>query len=281
MKDSQNNKLSIITIVLNGSAHIEETILSVITQTDVKIEYIIIDGGSTDDTLQKINKYENYVSHLISETDGGIYQAINKGIKLASYPLVGLIHCGDVYTPGALSAAYEAFNKTGADVVYGNVQIREEINGKYLIKTLTADHSLLMDEMSIYHPSTFIKLDIYKKLGVYNVTYRSAADYDLLLSLFLQNCHFTYVPQALAIFTSGGLSGNNIKLSLQENYRIRKNRIGIAKALSYIVSVSLINGLYRFRRYFISLIVGKNNFNKLKSYWRTSYVEEIKKQHLS
>ncbi len=103
------NKISIITIVFNGKSQIEQTIKSVIEQDDVEIEYIVIDGGSTDGTVEIIKSYIQYINYFVSEPDGGIYQAINKGISLASQPLVGLIHCGDFYRKNVLKTVYNEF----------------------------------------------------------------------------------------------------------------------------------------------------------------------------
>ena len=269
MEGLENEGISIVTIVLNGNLLIEETILSVIKQDNIKIEYIIIDGGSTDGTLETIEKYINYITHIVSASDGGIYQAINKGISLASYPLVGLIHCGDSYVPNSLFTVYRIFKQTNADVIYGDIQFKEQLNDKYFLKTFVSDHSRLHLGMSIYHPSTFIKLNVYQEIGGYDFTYRSAADYDFLLKIFLQKRYFVHIPQVLAVFTYGGLSGSNFKLSLKENYRIRKNQIGLKSALLYTSRTSLIHVIYSFRRLIITSIIGKDNFNKLKSHWRT------------
>ena len=92
-----NKQISIITIVLNGEEYIEETIKSVLNQSEIDIQYIIIDGGSTDETINIINKYDSNIDILISEKDNGIYDAINKGVGLCKYSYVGIIHSGDTY----------------------------------------------------------------------------------------------------------------------------------------------------------------------------------------
>lgn len=275
MKDKEG--ISIITIVLNGGLLIEETILSVVNQNNIKIEYIIIDGGSVDNTLEIVAKYKDYIAHVISEPDGGIYQAINKGISLSSYPLVGLIHCGDTYVPNTLFEIYSIFKKTNADIIYGDIQLKEQIGNKYSLKEFVANHSDLHLNMSIYHPSTFIKSSVYKEIGGYNVDYRSAADYDFLLKVYLQKYYFVHLPKVLAVFRSGGLSSSNFKLSLKENYRIRKKQLGKINALLYLTSTSFTNIIYSIRKSIIKSIIGKNNFNQLKSYWHSFHGGSIVK----
>ena len=134
--------ISIITIVKNGIDFIEETILSVIHQKGVEIEYIIIDGNSEDGTKGVIKKYNKGISHFISESDGGIYQAINKGISLATMPIIGLIHSGDCYLPGALKKVINSYNKYGSGIYYGDIIIREIVDHT-LLSTLKSKRCLL------------------------------------------------------------------------------------------------------------------------------------------
>ena len=206
--------ISIITIVLNGKILIEETILSVINQKFLNLEYIIIDGGSTDGTLEIIEKYKGSIYKIISEHDGGIYQAINKGISLCNHSLVGLIHCGDRFASDTLSIVYSTFLNINSDIYYGDIEILEEEDDDYVSKFEIADHTLLKNKMSIFHPSTFVKLSVYKNFGFYDCKYQSASDYDFFLHLYLQGYKFVHVPLILATFRSGGISGKNFKLSL-------------------------------------------------------------------
>jgi glycosyltransferase involved in cell wall biosynthesis len=272
MKLAHREGISIITIVLNGELLIEETIKSVIHQNNVDFEYIIIDGGSTDGTLNIINKYKNHIAHFVSESDKGIYYAINKGISLASYELIGLIHSGDCYKENALSEAYNVFKKYDADVVYGDIEILEDMYGHIFSKTLIANHKLLKNEMTIFHPSSFVKHAIYLEYGYYNTNYRSASDYDLFLQLFLQNKKFIYIPKELATFRSDGISSKNLKLSLYENYLIRKNRIGLLNATIFKIRRILLNHFFITRTIILNKLLGKNNIILLKKF----YFEKIK-----
>jgi glycosyltransferase involved in cell wall biosynthesis len=260
-----NNKgISVITIVLNQKDLIEQTIKSVLAQKDVDVEYIVIDGGSTDGTLEKIELYREHITHFVCEPDGGIYQAINKGISFASYPLVGLIHCGDYYEKDVLKTVYDEFLKTNADIIYGNIEIIEEVGDKVISRFPTANHKLLRNKMSIFHPSTFISLKTYREFGLYDISYRSAADYELLLRLFINKCHFFYIPIVLAVFSAEGLSSKNFKLSLNENMRIRSKYFGKWDGYRYLMVKSGVHFMFSFRKYLIKSVIGENNFNRMK-----------------
>lgn len=266
MTQSDVNGISIITIVLNGESLIEETILSVIQQKKVNIEYIIIDGGSSDETLNIISKYNDKIDLVISEPDKGIYHAINKGINLATNHLVGLIHCGDFYEPNALFMVCKEFKKTGADVIYGDINIIEFFPHKTIAHKSKADHNLLKKKMSIFHPATFLSRECYIKYGLYNTNYKITADYELLLNLYLKNLNFKYIPKVLTNFRAGGISSSKTNILVKENFSIRKNHLGLINALAYIISAISTNMFYAFRKSFIELIIGKQNFTKLRFY---------------
>ncbi len=116
-------KVSIITVVYNGIAHLEQTIQSVLNQTYDNVEYIIIDGGSTDGTVELIKKYEESIAYWVSESDGGIYDAMNKGISNATGEIVGLINADDWYETGTIEKVVETFQNSEVDVVHGSMEI--------------------------------------------------------------------------------------------------------------------------------------------------------------
>jgi glycosyltransferase involved in cell wall biosynthesis len=259
------NKISIITIVFNGKSQIEQTIKSVIEQEDVDIEYIVIDGGSTDGTVEIIKSYSQYINYFVSGPDGGIYQAINKGISFATRPLVGLIHCGDFYEKNVLKIVYNKYLKTGADIIYGNIDIREEVGNNVISHFPIADHLMLRNKMSIFHPSSFISLETYQKFGLYDVSYRLAADYDYLLKLFVNGCHFAYLPEVIAVFNAEGLSSKGFKLSLKENTEIRTKYNGRLNGFIYFLKKTVSNFYFSSRKQLITFLIGENTFNKIKS----------------
>lgn len=259
-----NEGISVVTIVLNQKDLIRQTIESVLGQKDINLEYIVIDGGSTDGTVEIIESYSEFITHFVSEHDGGIYQAINKGISFASNPLVGLIHCGDFYENDVLKIVCDEFTKTKADIIYGNIEIIEEVGNEVISHFPVANHKLLKNKMSIFHPSTFISLKAYKEFGLYDTSYRSAADYEFLLRLFMNKCHFSYIPQVLAGFRAEGLSSKNFKLSLNENIRIRSKLISKWSAFQYRITTSGVHYLFSIRKKIIKSLIGETNFNKIK-----------------
>ncbi len=174
---SRTNKLlvSIITVSYNAAATIEETILSVINQDYDNIEYIIIDGGSTDGTLDIIRKYEDKIAYCVSEKDYGLYHAMNKGIEYANGEIIGMINADDYYYDGAVSKMVHAFkDKTlnqyvfFGDMQYGNILVpgwRPKAIKRSAFGT---------------HPSMFVPRAVYAAVGVYKLQYKILSDYDFM-----------------------------------------------------------------------------------------------------
>lgn len=254
------NLISIITIVRNGVNEIEETIKSVLSQKNVNLEYIIIDGKSTDGTLEIIEKYKDNITIVVSEPDHGIYDAINKGIKLATGELIGLIHCGDYYESDAIQTALTGFLNSKADIIYGDQNI---IEGE-IIRIGRSNHEYLKKGMTISHPATFVSHNCYQKNGLYNTKYKIAADYAFFLMLYMQNANFFKIDKVLANFRAGGISGSNFKLSLQENISIRKKHFGKIFALRYSARTVLFHYYFLYRKKFIETLIGKNKYLELK-----------------
>ena len=229
-------KISIITIVLNDKNNIEKTILSVLNQKDVNLEYIIIDGGSTDGTLEIIEKYKDQIDVFISEKDNGIVDAFNKGLKLAKGDIIGIINSGDWLEPNVMSFIKQTFERTQADVVYGDVLYWKDNLPEYRYK---ADHTLLKEFMSINHPAVFVKKVIYEKYGLFDETFKFAMDYELMLRFFINNVKFVYINRVLSNMALGGVSDKNWRLAYKEAYEIRKKYLGrsINLYLKYLFQV--------------------------------------------
>lgn len=257
-------RISIVTIVLNQKDLIAATMESALSQENVALEYIVIDGGSTDGTLAVIEQYRDQIQHFHSDRDGGIYQAINKGIGCATAPVVGLIHCGDFLMPGALSEVCNIFYQSYPDVIYGDIEIAEEVGVKFVRTQHKADHQLLDKRMSIFHPSTFVKKSVYETEGVYDTQYRSAADYDFFLGLFLKGYRFLHIPKVFAVFSAGGVSEKDFKQAKSENYRIRTAKLGKTAAAVYWIKSTLGHYFFSNRKKIITGLIGANNFNRLK-----------------
>jgi glycosyltransferase involved in cell wall biosynthesis len=197
--------VSIVTVVLNGARHIEQTIASVLSQRYPRIEYLVIDGGSTDGTIDILKRHEKALT-WISRKDGGMWFAMNEGIRRAQGDLVGLIHSDDWYEPDALEIAAGEFEASGrAAIVYGLTRYYDE---RGLDMILSYDHSRLPERM-INHPSCFVPKAVYDRIGVFDTRYRVAADYELLLRAFRLGVPFRHVERILANFRHGGFSSRN------------------------------------------------------------------------
>ena len=201
--------VSVITVAYNSVSTIEQTIKSVINQTYKNIEYIIIDGGSTDGTQDIVEKYKNNISQFISGKDNGIYDAMNKGIGLANGEIIGIINSDDWYEADAVENVVNAFAiNSEAGIVYGNVFYVEE-NKKQKLK-VPDNLKTLWYQMAIPHSTIFIKNSVYKKFGLFDLEYKIAADYELIVRLYSKGVAFKYLNHVLANFRFGGISQRKI-----------------------------------------------------------------------
>ena len=222
--------ISVITVSYNASKTIEKTILSVLKQTYTNVEYIIIDGGSTDATVDIISKYKNDISVFISEKDEGISDAFNKGIGYATGELIGIINADDWYEKDACEIMALNYSKR-FDVYYGNCNIYDFRNQ---VKLKKPNFNKLNFGMSIYHPSCFITKRAYEISGLYSKKYALTMDYDLLLRLKNLNFQFKYIDKTISNFRLGGISNSFKKQGLKETLQIKNDNKLNCKLLNYI-----------------------------------------------
>ncbi|MGV9012480.1 MAG: glycosyltransferase family 2 protein [Flavobacteriales bacterium] len=202
--------VSIVTVVYNGAATLEHTIQSVLTQDLTGIEYIIVDGGSTDGTLDIIRKYDDKLAYWVSEMDKGIYDAMNKGVALCTGEWVGLINADDAYAEGAVNAAMEAAAAhSGTNIVHGDILVHYP-NGSSKVKHAKRSGFLLKYwEMVLNHPSFFVRRSYYQGRP-FDPAFRVSGDHHWTLRAWRENpSQFQYVPKVLAHFTAGGASMTN------------------------------------------------------------------------
>jgi len=211
--------VTIITVVYNGEKHIEQTILSVTNQTYQNIEYLIIDGGSTDGTCDIIKKYENKIDYWLSEPDGGIYEAMNKGISLAKGQLIGFINSDDWYEETAVSEVVKFLKDDPAVHVLSGLHRIWDNSG---ILGITGHSHLFLKYGMISHPTSFVKKEIYEKYGAFNCHFRIAADYELMLRLETNKLKFSFIEKVLANFRNTGMSNTSQKLIVFETNEVRK-----------------------------------------------------------
>lgn len=223
-------KISIITVVFNGTETIEDCIKSVDRQTYHNIEHIIIDGGSKDGTLEIINKYKDKIAKLVSEPDKGIYDAMNKGIKLATGDVVGIINSDDVVAnESVIETVVKAMSDSNADSCYGDLVYVDGENIDKVIRFWNAGEfrrDLFRNGWMPPHPTFFVKKELYEKYGLFNLDFPVTADYELMLRfLYKYNVSTTYIPKVLVKMRTGGESRPgiiNTAKNMLENYRAWK-----------------------------------------------------------
>lgn len=223
-------KISIITACFNREATIRGCIESVLGQDYADIEYIVVDGASTDGSLAVINEYKDRISAIISEPDNGMYEAINKGIRAATGDYIGLVHSDDfLYSPQTISHIVQELETTRADFLYGDGlfvdaghtdrTVRKWIGGAYRLWKVR--HGWLP-----LHPTCYIRREAMERRGLYNESYEIAADSDLLFRYLLGgDLAVTYLPEYIVRMRMGGLStdGRKRRQMWQEDLRMYRS----------------------------------------------------------
>ena len=215
-------KISIITVTYNSAQTLEQTIQSILSQDHPNVEYIMVDGKSTDGTLAIIEKYRPKITHFISEKDDGLYHAINKGINLASGDIIGILHADDFYTNNdVLTGIAETFKINAADAVYADLYYVDKDNTDKIIRTWKSGafspHKFLWGWMPP-HPTFFVKKECYQKYGSFNTTFRSAADYEIMLRLLYKHkIKAAYLPEFIVKMRVGGQSNASLNNRLKAN----------------------------------------------------------------
>jgi glycosyltransferase involved in cell wall biosynthesis len=200
-------RISIITVCLNSASTIEATILSVISQNYTDFEYIIVDGGSNDGTIEILGKYKVHISTLISEPDGGISDAFNKGIRLATGELIGIVSSDDYLPENVLNQVAELWNDNpGADVIYGNAIVFEDGNSERFVVKPDLKFNAIWRRTPVKHAATFISRKAYETYGAYSVKYKFAMDYELILRFYIGGAKFIYFDKILGAFKIGGIN---------------------------------------------------------------------------
>ena len=214
-------KISIITVSYNSVDTIEDTIKSVISQDYSDVEYIIIDGASTDGTLDVINRYKDNIKTVVSESDKGIYDAMNKGIQLSSGEVIGILNSDDIYKDtNVLSLVVNSFERN-IDAVYGDIEYvhRTDLN-KRLRYWSAGEYKLNSFKWGWMppHPVFFIKKSKYEKFGLYLLGLGSSADYELMLRMVVKyQIKLNYIPKVITKMRMGGVSNQSLKNRIKAN----------------------------------------------------------------
>jgi glycosyltransferase involved in cell wall biosynthesis len=208
----QNISITLITVTYNAGATIARCIESVIAQNFKNLEYIVIDGGSTDNTLQIINQYKDHIDILISEPDKGMYDAINKGIQRAGSDIIGTLNADDIFADNdVLSTISAIFAAPGVDILYGNldyVDVNETIVRKWRTKSYTK--GFYNFGWMPAHPTFYCRRSLFNSLGFYSLEYGTAADYELMLR-FMHNTNLNafFLNRVIVKMQIGGVSNKS------------------------------------------------------------------------
>lgn len=251
-------KVSIITTTYNSAETIASTIESVLSQTYSNIEYWIIDGNSSDGTLEIIKDYEDRFNgrlHYLSEKDAGIYDAMNKGISRSSGDVVGILNSDDYFTSNdIIENVAKAFSDMKLDAVYGDIHF---INGNHPDKIVRYYSSAMFKPFWLRfgfmpaHPSFYVKRSVYEKYGKYSLDYKIASDYDMMVRLFHKfKIKAKYIKRDFVTMRTGGVSTKNIKnriLITREDVKACR-RYGLYTNMPFI-SIKYLYKIFEFKRF--------------------------------
>jgi glycosyltransferase len=230
-------KISVVTAVYNGCETIADSLESTLAQSYPDVEIVLVDGGSTDGTVDLLERYRSRVDTIVSERDAGIYDALNKGIRLSTGDVIGFLHADDVFgSNDALAHVAAAFEDPSVEAVYGDLVyvrrgdldsiVREWIAGPFRREDLKRG-------WMPPHPTFYVRKSVYERLGNFDVRYRISADYDSIVRfLFVAGIKAAYVPTTLVRMRVGGISNRSLRTIIRktkEDYRIvRRYRLGNA-----------------------------------------------------
>ena len=225
-RDKENiPRISVITVVYNDVTNIIETIKSVRNQTYKNIEYIIIDGDSNDGTKELIQNNHELIDIFKSEPDSGIYEAINKGIRLSTGDYVGFLHCGDLFSNKyVITKVAKAIQKERTDAFFADVDIVDSNDTKKVIRHYSGKNFSkwkLRIGAAPPHPSLYCRREIYQRIGLYKTNYRVSSDYEMIVRMFVVNkISYSYLNFSMVKMRVGGESNNGFIGQLQQNLEI-------------------------------------------------------------
>ncbi len=244
-RSAQMPLVSVVTAVRDGVSTLSRTVESVLAQDYPRVEYLVVDGASTDGTLKLLQSYDDRLALWVSEPDAGISDAFNKGIALARGEIIGLLNSDDWYEPDAIRGAVVAMQHSGADIACGKLQYWESGRRTYLV---TSDPDLLHTGMTVGHPTVFARRSCYERLGLFRLDFSLAMDYEWLVRAKAAGARFVAVDRCLSNMQGGGVGDRRWRQSQREVARARALHVagaGSAIAQGLYVARSLFKGFVR------------------------------------
>jgi glycosyltransferase involved in cell wall biosynthesis len=230
--------VSIISATYNSDRTLRVAIQSVVEQEYGVMEHIVVDGASTDGTLQLLECAKSAPDSklvYISRKDNGMYEAINRGIGLACGDIIGILNSDDAYHRSTVRRVVEAFAASDADVVFGNIKMfTAGVDSGDVVNECVADISQLNYRMSIPHPAVFVRKAAYEKYGMFNSNYKIAADYEFMLRLRKQGAKMIHLNAVLCSFRRGGISSTRVWRTAFETFKIQASYVGFVHALQLL-----------------------------------------------
>ncbi len=250
------NRISIISINLNNTNGLKNTIDSIRNQSVQPFEYVVIDGGSNDDLADLINENSKFITNYISEHDDGIYDAMNKGASICNGEWIGFLNSGDTYNPDVVRELSMSLKNSEFDFTIGSVDILDKFGVKMFTKNplFKKNGFLKMTEMPAAHLSIFVKKDLFEKLGGFNKNFSISADYDFVSRLYEKTKRFHTFKNIVGKFYLGGVSGNP-KRFIEDFKILRRNQVSfffasmitLKKYVSYALDFIIPNQLKQLR----------------------------------
>lgn len=224
---TKNPLISVITVTYNDSDSLELTIKSVLAQTMSDYEFIVVDGGSTDNTSNVLNKYEFAIDKLICEKDDGIYDAMNKGVKIANGDYVIFMNAGDCFFDRNTLRDASEFINNKVDIVTGVAKYDTGMVFKPSVEKM-------MYKNQMHHQATFYSLNIFYKYGFFDLDYKVLSDFDFNLRCFLNGVDFCTTDLVISLCSDGGVSTRGSWKNYKEEILIRYKNIGICRSLLFL-----------------------------------------------
>lgn len=227
MQEVKAEKISIITATYNSASTLQDTINSIASQTYPNIEHIIIDGGSKDQTMKIVKANDHLITNYISEPDNGLYDAMNKGIQLATGEIIGILNSDDFYANHqVIEKVMEIIQEKGVSTVYGDLQFVDPEKTEKIIRHWQAgtfSRKKFLNGWMLPHPTFFVHRKVYEQFGHFNTSFKTSADYELMLRFLFKNKVSTYyLSEVVVKMRAGGLSNSSFRHRLFANSEDRR-----------------------------------------------------------